>query len=209
MAGLTRLFTDKAVDFLVNQRDSEKPFPTLPCSYDDAHHYPDASPEFKEKTGNNLYLAYVVEEFDFETGRLLATLEKLGLKENTLVIFTTDNGHWNQPKYYENKKGHPQNSIFWGDAGRLRDGKASIYEGGIRVPCIMRWPGKIAAGKTNDGLMATIDLLPTFAALRRRRFPLTGSSTGSINWILFWATPRQLEPPTSTTPVRHPSKPGF
>ena len=80
----------------------------------------DASPKFKEKTGDNLYRA-VVEEFDFETGQLLDTLEKLGLKENTLVIFTTDNGPWNQPKYYKkNKKGHPKNSIFWGDAGPLR-----------------------------------------------------------------------------------------
>ena len=169
MAGLTRLFTDKAVDFLVNQRDSPKPF-LLYLAHTMMHTIIDASPEFKEKTGDNLYRA-VVEEFDFETGRLLATLEKLGLKENTLVIFTTDNGPWNQPKYYENKKGHPKNSIFWGDAGPLRDGKGSIYEGGIRVPCIMRWPGKIAAGKTNDGLMATIDLLPTFAALSGAKVP--------------------------------------
>ncbi|WP_325176409.1 sulfatase family protein [Pelagicoccus mobilis] len=53
----------------------------------------------------------------------------------------------------------------------MRDGKASIYEGGIRVPCIIRWPGKVAAGETNDGLMATIDLLPTFAALAGAKVP--------------------------------------
>ena len=51
------------------------------------------------------------------------------------------------------------------------DGKASIYEGGIRVPCIMRWPGKIPEGKTNDGLMATIDLLPTFASITGAKVP--------------------------------------
>ena len=169
MAGLTRLYTDKAIDFLVNQRDSQKPF-LLYLSHTMMHTIIDASPKFKEKTGDNLYRA-VVEEFDFETGRLLATLEKLGLKGNTLVIFTTDNGPWNQPKYYENKKGHPKDSIFWGDAGPLRDGKASIYEGGIRVPCIMRWPGKIPEGKTNDGLMATIDFLPTFASLTGAKIP--------------------------------------
>ncbi|MDC0157264.1 sulfatase-like hydrolase/transferase [Verrucomicrobia bacterium] len=169
MAGLTRLYTDKAIDYLVNQRDSQKPF-LLYLSHTMMHTIIDASPKFKEKTGDNLYRA-VVEEFDYETGRLLDTLDELGLKENTLVIFTTDNGPWNQPKYYENKKGHPKNSIFWGDAGPLRDGKASIYEGGIRVPCIMRWPGKIAAGKTNDGLMATIDFLPTFAALTGAKIP--------------------------------------
>jgi len=87
------------------------------------------------------------------------------------VIYTTDNGPWNQPKYYENKQGHPPGSIFWGDAGSFRDGKASIHEGGSHVPCIMRWPGRIAAGKTNDGLMATIDLLPTFAALTGAKVP--------------------------------------
>ncbi|HAE10803.1 MAG TPA: N-acetylgalactosamine 6-sulfate sulfatase, partial [Opitutae bacterium] len=135
MAGLTRLYTNKAIDYLVNQRDSQKPF-LLYLAHTMMHTIIDASPKFKEKTGDNLYRA-VVEEFDYETGRLLDTLDRLGLRENTLVIFTTDNGPWNQPKYYKNKKGHPKNSIFWGDAGPLRDGKASIYEGGIRVPCIM------------------------------------------------------------------------
>ena len=184
MAGITRLFTDKAVDFLVNQRDSQKPF-LLYLAHTMMHTIIDASPKFKKKTGDNLYRA-VVEEFDFETGRLLATLEKLGLKENTLVIFTTDNGPWNQPKYYENKKGHPENSIFWGDAGPLRDGKASIYEGGIRVPCIMRWPGKIPEGKTNDGLMATIDFLPTFASITGAKIPddRTIDGVNQIDFIL-------------------------
>lgn len=169
MAGLTRLYTEKAIDYLVNQRDTEKPF-VLYLAHTMMHTIIDASPKFKAKTGDNLYRA-VVEEFDYETGRLLNTLDQLDLKENTLVIYTTDNGPWNQPKYYEMKIGHPENSIFWGDAGSLRDGKASIYEGGIRVPCIMRWPGKIPAGETNDGLMASLDLLPTFAALAQAKLP--------------------------------------
>jgi arylsulfatase A-like enzyme len=168
MAGLTRLYTEKAIDYLVNKRDTEKPF-VLYFAHTMMHTIIDASPKFKAKTGDNLYRA-VVEEFDYETGRLLKTLNQLGLKENTLVIYTTDNGPWSQPGYYKTKKGHPKNSIFWGDAGPLRDGKGSIYEGGIRVPCIMRWPGKIPAGETNDGLMATLDLLPTLA-------PLTGAKT--------------------------------
>ena len=171
MAGITRLYTDKAIDFLKNKRDSDKPF-VLYLAHTMMHTVIDASPEFKEKTGDNLYRA-VVEEFDYETGRLLDKLDQLGLRENTLVIYTTDNGPWNQPKYYNGgaKDRHPPNSIFWGDAGALRDGKASIYEGGVHVPCIMRWLGKIAAGKTNDGLMATIDLLPTLAALTGAKVP--------------------------------------
>lgn len=184
MAGLTRLYTNKAIDYLENQRDPEKPF-LVYLAHTMMHTIIDASPEFKEKTGDNLYRA-VVEEFDYETGRLLDTLDRLGLRENTLVIYTSDNGPWNQPKYYENKKGHPENSIFWGDAGSFRDGKASIYEGGSHVPCIMRWPGKIAAGKTNDGLMATIDLLPTFASLTGAKVPDDRAIDGvnQLNFIL-------------------------
>ena len=176
MAGLTRLYTDKAIEYLEDKRDSEKPF-LLYLAHTMMHTIIDASAEFKEKTGNNLYRA-VVEEFDYETGRLLNTLDRLGLGDNTLVIYTTDNGPWNQPKYYENKKGHPLNSMFWGDAGPFRDGKASIYEGGSHVPCIMRWPGKIPAGATNDSLMATIDLLPTFAALTGAKVPNDRSIDG-------------------------------
>lgn len=176
MAGLTRLYTDKAIEYLEDKRDSEKPF-LLYLAHTMMHTIIDASAEFKEKTGNNLYRA-VVEEFDYETGRLLHTLDRLGLGENTLVIYTTDNGPWNQPKYYKNKKGHPLNSMFWGDAGPFRDGKASIYEGGSHVPCIMRWPGKIPAGETNDSLMATIDLFPTFAALTGAKVPNDRSIDG-------------------------------
>jgi arylsulfatase A-like enzyme len=145
----------------------------------------DASDRFRNKSKGGLY-GDVVEEFDYETGRLLDTLERLGLSESTLVIFTTDNGPWNQPRYFKNKKGHPKNSIFWGDAGPLRGGKASIYEGGIRVPCIMRWPGEIEAGKTNDGLIATIDLFPTFAMLSGAKLPDDRAIDGvnQLNFIL-------------------------
>jgi len=101
----------------------------------------DASPRFLGKSEGGLY-GDVVEEFDYETGRLLDALDELGLADDTLVIYTTDNGPWNQPAYTNNKKGHPEGAIFWGDAGPLRNGKGSYYEGGYRVPCIVRWPGK-------------------------------------------------------------------
>jgi len=169
MAGLIRLYTDKAIDYLESKRDADKPF-ILYLSHTMMHTVIDASPRFKENTGDDLYRA-VVEEFDYETGRLLGKIDELGLKENTLVIYTTDNGPWNQPGYYLNKEGHPPGSVFWGDAGPFRDGKASLYEGGSHVPCIMRWPGKIPAGASNDGLMATIDLFPTFAAIAGTALP--------------------------------------
>ena len=124
----------------------------------------DASKRFRGGSAGGLY-GDVVEEFDFETGRLLDALEELCLSRNTLVIYTSDNGPWNQPKYTKNKKGHPDGSIFWGEAGPLRNGKGSCYEGGYRVPCIVRWRGKVPAGRVCDAVFATIDFMPTFANL--------------------------------------------
>jgi arylsulfatase A-like enzyme len=124
----------------------------------------DASERFRGKSAGDLY-GDVVEEFDYETGRLLDTLDELGLSKATLVIYTSDNGPWNQDKYTKNKKGHPEGSIFWGDAGPLRNGKGSCYEGGYRLPCIVRWPGKVPAGRVSDAVFASIDFLPTFATL--------------------------------------------
>ncbi len=178
MGSLTTLYTDKAIDFLENRRDPNKPF-ALYLAYTMMHTIIDASERFRGKSRGGLY-GDVVEEFDYETGRLLDTLDKLGLRKDTLVIYTTDNGPWNQPAYYESKMGlrpdlvnkkrpagwfQEKGTIFWGESGPLRNGKGSCYEGGSRVPCIVRWPGKVPAGKTSDAIFATIDFLPTFAAL--------------------------------------------
>ena len=170
MSCTIRLYTDKAIDFLENRRDPNKPF-VLYLAHTMLHTIIDASPEFKGKSAGGLY-GDVVEELDHETGRLLDKLDALGLRDNTLVIYTTDNGPWCQSKYYENKKGHPEGSIFWGDPGPLRAGKGSAYEAGSRVPCIVRWPDKVPAGRTSDALWATIDLLPTFTALSGVKSPM-------------------------------------
>jgi arylsulfatase A-like enzyme len=163
MGSLTRLYTDKAIDFLTKKRDKSKPF-VLYVAHTMMHTIIDASPRFKGKSAGSLY-GDVVEEFDFETGRLLDVVDQLGLRDSTLVIYTTDNGPWNQPAYYTKKKGHPEGSVFWGNAGPLRDGKGSCYEGGYRVPGIVRWPGKVPAGRVSDAICATIDFMPTFANL--------------------------------------------
>ena len=169
MGSITRLYTDKAIDFLKNKRDPEKPF-VLYLAHTMMHTIIDASAKFKGKSAGGLY-GDVVEEFDHETGRLLDTLNELGLKKNTLVIYTSDNGPWNQPTYTNKKKGHPKDSIFWGEAGPLRAGKGSCYEGGVRLPCIVRWPDQVPAGKTSDALFATIDFMPTFAKLAGFKLP--------------------------------------
>ncbi len=163
MGGLTTLYTDKAIDFLKSKRDKEKPF-VLYLAHTMMHTIIDASERFRGKSKGGLY-GDVVEEFDYETGRLLDVLDELKLRENTLVIYTSDNGPWNQDRYTKRKKGHPVGSIFWGEAGPLRNGKGSPYEGGYRLPCIVRWPGKVPADQTSDAIFATIDFLPTVANL--------------------------------------------
>ena len=163
MGGLTTLYTDKSIDFLKNRRDPKKPF-VLYLAHTMMHTIIDASDRFRGKSQGGLY-GDVVEEFDYETGRLLDVLDELKLSENTLVIYTADNGPWNQDKYTLKKEGHPEGSVFWGDAGPLRNGKGSPYEGGYRLPCIVRWPGKVPAGRSSDAVFATIDFLPTFARL--------------------------------------------
>ena len=93
-----------------------------------------------------------VQQLDWEVGELLKELDTLGLTKNTLVVYASDNG----PQL--NAKGH-------GSAGPLRDGKWSNFEGGIRVPCVMRWPGTIPAGTVNREIVGIIDMLPTFCAM--------------------------------------------
>jgi arylsulfatase A-like enzyme len=124
----------------------------------------------------------VIQEIDDGVGKILATIQKHGLDENTLVIFTTDNGPWLS---YGNHAG---------SAGPLREGKGTTWEGGVRVPCIMRWPGKIPAGKVQDQMCATIDILPTMAGLIGAKLP-----QHKIDGVDIWplvagkatATPRQ------------------
>ncbi len=169
MGSLIELYTDKAIDYLKNERDPKRPF-VLYVAHTMMHTIIDASPKFKGRSKGGLY-GDVVEEFDFHTGRLLDAVDQLELRENTLVIYTTDNGPWNQPAYTDNKKGHPKGSIFWGDAGPLRAGKGSCYEAGSRAPCIVRWPGKVPSGKVSDAVFATIDFLPTFANLAGYQVP--------------------------------------
>jgi arylsulfatase A-like enzyme len=169
MGSLIRMYTDKSIDYLENKRDPKKPF-VMYLAHTMMHTIIDASPRFRGKSQGGLY-GDVVEEFDHETGRLLDKLDELGLRDNTLVIYTTDNGPWNQPRYYERKKGHPEGSIFWGESGPLRNGKGSPYEGGYRAPCIVRWPGNVPAGRVSDAVWATIDFLPTFAKLTGFKIP--------------------------------------
>ena len=99
----------------------------------------------------------VLEEIDWSVGQILQALKDEGLEENTIVILTSDNGPVIRPNA--------------GSAGPLRGAKASTWEGGQRVPCIVQWPGQISAGKTCREVVTTMDLLPTFAAIAGASLP--------------------------------------
>jgi arylsulfatase len=101
----------------------------------------------------------VMMEIDWSVGEILKCLKTHGLDNNTIVVFTSDNGPW------LNFGRHA------GSAYPLREGKGSSWEGGVRVPCIVRWPGKIPAGSVCDRIAATMDLLPTFAAIAEAPLP--------------------------------------
>lgn len=112
---------------------------------------------FEGSSGQGTY-GDVVQEIDWQVGELMAAVEALGLTENTLFIFASDNG----PQL--NTPGH-------GSSGILRDGKWTNFEGGIRVPCIMSWPAEIQKGSLNREIVGIIDLLPTFCAIAGAEVP--------------------------------------
>ncbi len=152
---LTTWYTEKAVDFITRNKD--RPF-FLYLAHNMPHVPLFVSDRFKGKSEQGLY-GDVVMELDWSVGQILETLQRLGLDENTLVIFTSDNGPWLS---YGNHAG---------SAGPLREGKATIWEGGVRVPFIARWTGRIPAGSTCREPAMTIDLLPTFAKLTGAKIP--------------------------------------
>ncbi|GGZ16755.1 arylsulfatase [Echinicola pacifica] len=148
-AELTTRYTEEAVRFISENSDS----PFLLVIPHSMPHVPLAvSDKFKGKSKQGLY-GDVVMEIDWSVGQVMKALEDQGLVDNTLVIFTSDNGPW------LNFGTHA------GSAGGLREGKGTSYEGGQRVPCIMSWPGQIPYGTVNNKLASTIDFLPTFAEI--------------------------------------------
>ncbi|MCP4172892.1 MAG: sulfatase [Fuerstiella sp.] len=165
MATLTQRYTDEAIGFM--QRHKEQPFfvyipHTMP------HTRLDASAQFKGKSARGLY-GDVIEEIDFNVGRILDAVKGMGLAKNTYVLFTSDNGPW-LIKNRDHADGHLPGD-HGGSAGPLRSGKVSTFEGGVRVPTILWGPGRVPAGTTCDSIASTLDVLPTFAALADAEVP--------------------------------------
>lgn len=143
-SGLTRLYTEEAVAFITAQRS--KPF-FLYLPHSMVHAPLAAGASFAGKTGQGLY-ADAVAEIDWSVGEVLKAVEQHGLARNTVVVFLSDNG------------GTPR-----ANNTPLRGNKASVWEGGVRVPALFWGPGRIAAGTVTDEVASNIDILPTFAAL--------------------------------------------
>ena len=162
---ITKRYTEEAIKFI--ETNKNRPFfMYLPHAM--PHNPVHAGEKFRGKSANGRY-GDAVEEIDWSTGRILATLKKLGIDDLTLVVFTSDNGASNR---------------FGGSNGPLRGHKGSTWEGGMREPCIVWWPGHIPAGKACDELATTMDLLPTFARLAGTKSPSDRIIDGKDIWPL-------------------------
>jgi arylsulfatase len=152
---LTSRYTEKAVDFI--KRNKNNPF-FLYLPHSMPHVPINASPRFRGKSQQGLY-GDVIMEIDWSIGEVLKALKANGLDQNTLVIVTSDNGPWLN---YGNHAG---------SSGGYREGKGTSYEGGQRVPCVMRWKGTMPEGLVCNKLSSTIDLLPTIAKFCQAKLP--------------------------------------
>jgi len=152
---LTTLYTERAVRFI--EKNKGRPF-FLYVPHSMPHVPLGVSERFRGKSSQGMY-GDVIMEIDWSVGEILKALEKYGLDRQTLVVYASDNGPW------LNFGNHA------GSAFPLREGKGTMWEGGARVPCIMRWPGRIPAGRVCKKMAATIDLLPTMAAVSGAPLP--------------------------------------
>jgi arylsulfatase A-like enzyme len=160
---LTTMYTERAVAFI--EKHKKEPF-FLYLAHSMPHVPIGASSKFRGRSEQGLY-GDVVMEIDWSVGQIIDALERNHLTDNTLVIFTSDNGPWLN---YGNHAG---------SAGGLREGKGTAWEGGQREPCIMKWPGQIPEGIVCNKLAATIDILPTLANISGS--PLPSAKIDGVN----------------------------
>jgi arylsulfatase A-like enzyme len=162
MSQLTRRYTDEAIGFIKRSKDT--PF-FIYMPHTMPHIRLERSKPFESKSKGGIY-GDVIEEIDWNVGRIFETLKEEGLDESTYVFYMSDNGPW----YLGHSEGHikrigPDAEAHGGSALPLRGAKTSTWEGGLRVPCIMWAPGKIPAGAVCTEIASTLDMLPTIAKL--------------------------------------------
>ena len=171
---LTTQITERSIDFIT--KNKENPF-FLYIAHPQPHVPLYVSDKFKGKSQRGLY-GDVIMEIDWSVGQILSTLKKHNIEDNTLVIFTSDNGPW------LNYGTHS------GSAKPLREGKGTAWEGGQREPCIIQYPNKIKAGQTINIPMMNIDLLPTIAEITNAPLP-KNSIDGKSVWNLWTGTSKE------------------
>jgi len=168
-ATLTSTYTERAVRF-INENKNRRFF--LYLAHSMVHVPLGASAKFKGKSGAGLF-GDVMEEVDWSVGEVVKTLKQNNLSENTIVIFTSDNGPW---LVYGNHAGNT--------AG-LREGKGTAWDGGLKVPCIISWPGKIKPGTVCNKLLSTIDVLPTLVNICQAKAPSKKIDGVDFSKVLF------------------------
>jgi arylsulfatase A-like enzyme len=188
------LFTEKALSFIDDNAD--RPFFLyLPYTIPHFSEYPSDDPDHFMVPDDEPYTdrpwpqaaknyAAMIGRLDRDVGRIIDRLKKLGIDSNTIVFFTSDNGPY---------LGCPQTRDFFDSNGPLRGGKRDLYEGGIRVPMIVRWPGKIRPGVVTGQLLAFWDFLPTAAELARVPAPEGIDGINVLPLILGGAIPAKHE----------------
>ncbi|MEM9381938.1 MAG: sulfatase [Planctomycetota bacterium] len=175
---LTERQTDAAIAFL--EEDSAAPFFAY-VAYSMPHIPIYASAAYEGRSTAGIY-GDVIEEIDGNVGRLCAALERRGVADDTIVIFTSDNGPWLQ---YGDRGG---------SAGPLRGGKGTNWEGGQRVPFVLRWPARIAPGRVVHDVVTTLDVAPTLAALAGASAPKRAIDGRDVSAVLFGETSQDAPP---------------
>lgn len=160
---LTTRYTERAVAFI--EKNSKRPF-FLYMPHTMPHVPLGVSKKFRGKSKQGPY-GDVIMEIDWSVGQVLGALDRAGVADRTLVIYTSDNGPW---KNYGNHAG---------TSGGLREGKGTSFEGGQREPCVMRWPGRIQPGRVCKKMASTIDIMPTIASIVG--VPLSGNRIDGVD----------------------------
>ncbi|MBD3183585.1 sulfatase-like hydrolase/transferase [Candidatus Poribacteria bacterium] len=174
---ITVRYTQEAVDFI--KRNADNPFFLyIPHATPGSEKIPQVSKEFYGKSSNGRY-GDSVEELDWSTGQILSTLRKLNLDDKTLVVFTSDNGA---------VQGHG------GSNEPFRGWGYDTLEGGMRMPCIIRWPGKIPSREVSDELCMAMDFLPTFAGLSGANLPRDTIIDGKDIWPIIACENKAVSP---------------
>ena len=176
---LTERYTEEAVKFIKQKKN--RPF-FVYLAYSMPHVPISATKKFLDRSRAGLYGA-VIETIDWSAGRILETLKKEGLDENTLVVFTSDNGPW---MYMPDRMFSGDMIKRWdhGSPGLLRGAKASTYEGGVRVPFLARWPGRLPAGAVSAEPATLMDIYTTLLELTGAEVPKDRVVDGKNIWPL-------------------------